>query len=193
MLNSVEQRIIAEWCYRGQKEAERWRWWCAGAWRGSRPCCWWCRTDSPDPRFASDRCPTYLRVAIDPRGKLSFFAFTLCCPHRWFLWPVDLLPSTWHRLLYIALVSAADHLQYLSRSHAAMCAKQNGFCRRAKNLHTRIISIKLGFSKENGSLGILRSFGGFGTVLKGVSSTFLILEFWLGSWGLFCCLCVKIS
>ena len=86
MLNSVEQRIIAEWCYRELEEAERWWWWCAGAWRGSRPCCWWCRTDSPDLGSAA--------VVRAIRGKTLLLRFYARLPTSWFLWPVDLLPST---------------------------------------------------------------------------------------------------
>ena len=161
MLNSVEQRIIAGWCFTEDKRSQR---------------------DGVDGvqehggglDHAADGAglihqiqdsTAVLRVPIHPRGKLSFFAFTLCCPHRWFLRPVDLLRMT-RVLLYIALVSAADHLQYLLRSHAAMCAKQNGFCRRAKSLHTRITSIKLRFSKLNGSLAFHISWDGFEGCLK---------------------------
>ena len=37
-----------------------------------------------------DPPPSYVRSA----GKLSFFAFYARLPTSWFLWPVDLLPST---------------------------------------------------------------------------------------------------
>ena len=173
MLKSVEQRIIAEWCYLGQEEREgRWWWWCAEAWRGSRPCCWWCRTDSPDLGFAV--CRT---CGHRPASENSPSPLLRCAAH--IMVSVAGYRCSRH-FLYIASVSAADHLQYLLRSCGHVC-KTKRLLEKGEVLHTRITSVVIFKTKrylgmQRGCEGCVKYFPGFGKVLFEI---FFILTFWV--------------